>query len=133
MAAAGKMRLVSRQETPGKATARHQVSSARNRPRRTSGACQTMPIRRLFHRFNSDERGVALALVTSGMVATLGIVRLTLDGGRYNETRRQLQNTVDQAAHASAQELPDTVAAETKARQYRASTSRAWPMPAPLP
>ena len=47
-------------------------------------------LRRLLYRFVSDERGVALVLITGGMVAMLGIVGLTLDGGRYYETRRQL-------------------------------------------
>lgn len=75
-------------------------------------------LRRLLYRFVSDERGVALVLITGGMVAMLGIVGLTLDGGRYYETRRQLQNAVDAAAHAGAQELPDTTTAETKAQQY---------------
>lgn len=75
-------------------------------------------LRGLAQRFLADERGVALVLMTGGMLAMLGIVGLTLDGGRYYETRRQLQNAVDAAAHAGAQELPDTVAAETKAQQY---------------
>ena len=75
-------------------------------------------LRTLVRRVVSDERGVALVLVTGGMLAMLGIVGLTVDGGRYYETRRQLQNAVDAAAHAGAQELPDTVAAETKAQQY---------------
>jgi Putative Flp pilus-assembly TadE/G-like/von Willebrand factor type A domain len=65
-----------------------------------------------------DERGIAIVLMTAGMLAMLGIVGLTLDGGRYYETRRQLQNAVDAAAHAGAQELPDTVAAEAAAQQY---------------
>ena len=61
---------------------------------------------------------MALVLITGGMIAMLGMVGLTLDGGRYLETRRQLQNAVDAAAHAGAQELPDTVAAEATAQQY---------------
>lgn len=75
-------------------------------------------LRRLVGRFIDDERGVALVLITGGLIAMLGIVGLTLDGGRYYETRRQLQNAVDAAAHAGAQELPDTVAAEATAQQY---------------
>jgi hypothetical protein len=75
-------------------------------------------LRRLLQRFIDDERGVAVVLITGGMIATLGIVGLTLDGGRYYETRRQLQNAVDAAAHAGAQMLPDTDAAEATAQQY---------------
>jgi len=75
-------------------------------------------VRSLVQRLIADERGIAVVLITGGMVATLGIVGLTLDGGRYYETRRQLQNAVDAAAHAGAQELPDTTAAEATAQQY---------------
>lgn len=75
-------------------------------------------VRRLVGRLLADERGVALVLITGGMIAMLGIVGLTLDGGRYYETRRQLQNAVDAAAHAGAQELPDTNAARATAQLY---------------
>jgi len=75
-------------------------------------------LRRATHRLVVDERGVTVVLITAGMLTMLGMVGLTLDGGRYYETRRQLQNAVDAAAHAGAQELPDTIAAEAKAEQY---------------
>jgi hypothetical protein len=69
-------------------------------------------------RLVSDEQGVAMVLITGGMIATLGIVGLALDGGRYYEVRRQLQNAVDAAAHAGAQELPDTTVAAATAEYY---------------
>jgi hypothetical protein len=75
-------------------------------------------LRSSLRRLLADERGVAMVIITGGLIAMFGVVGLTLDGGRYYETRRQLQNAVDAAAHAGAQELPDTISAEAAAQEY---------------
>lgn len=59
-----------------------------------------------------------IVFVTAGIIPIIGMVALTLDFGMYYEVRRQLQNAADAAAHAGAQELPDLVAAGTKAQEY---------------
>jgi Flp pilus assembly protein TadG len=74
--------------------------------------------RQWLDRFTRDERGVTFVLIGLLMVSLLGMAALVLDAGRYLEARRQLQNAVDAAAHAAAQDLPDTVAAADSAEFY---------------
>lgn len=74
--------------------------------------------RQWLERFARDERGVAFVLVGLTMVTLIGMAAFVLDVGRYLEARRQLQNAVDAAAHAAAQDLPDTIAAADSAEFY---------------
>lgn len=63
-----------------------------------------------------DEQGVTLPLLALMTVALLGMVALSVDIGTLTLQRRRLQNAVDAAALAGAQELPDsTSAADSKA------------------
>jgi hypothetical protein len=66
-----------------------------------------------------SERGQALVLAALAMVAVLGFAALAIDVGYWYSQKREVQNAVDAAALAGAQELPgDYVMAESKAREY---------------
>lgn len=61
-----------------------------------------------------EQKGQALVLVAFAVVALIGLVGLTIDGGRLYALRRQVQNAADAAALAGAQELA-TVISECRA------------------
>jgi len=66
-----------------------------------------------------SERGQALILAALAMVVILGFAALAIDVGYWYSQKREVQNAVDAAALAGAQELPDDpAAAETVAREY---------------
>jgi hypothetical protein len=62
-----------------------------------------------FARMKS-ERGQAFVLAAVAMVMLLGMAALVLDVGNWFRDKRRLQGTVDAAALAGAQQLPDDVA-----------------------
>ncbi len=64
-----------------------------------------------------DERGTVIVLVTLVVVVLVGSAAFVVDLGRTREVRRQLQNAADAAALGAAQELPNLVAAEAKAKE----------------
>jgi Flp pilus assembly protein TadG len=54
-----------------------------------------------------EERGQAFVLMTVVLVMSLGMAALVLDVGNWFRDKRRLQGTVDAAALAGAQQLPD--------------------------
>jgi Flp pilus assembly protein TadG len=71
-----------------------------------------------FARLKS-ERGQAFVLVAVAMVMCLGMAALVLDVGNWFRDKRRLQGTVDAAALAGAQQLPDDSAgAQSQALTY---------------
>jgi Flp pilus assembly protein TadG len=66
------------------------------------------------------EDGQVLVLVAVFMVGLIGMAALVVDVGSWFHQQRATQTTVDAAALAGAQALPDTVAARTLAKQYAA-------------
>jgi Flp pilus assembly protein TadG len=72
----------------------------------------------IFARLKS-ERGQAFVLVAVAMVMLLGMAALVLDVGNWFRDKRRLQGTVDAAALAGAQQLPDdSAAAQSQAMTY---------------
>jgi Flp pilus assembly protein TadG len=72
----------------------------------------------IFARLKS-ERGQAFVLVAVSMVMCLGMAALVLDVGNWFRDKRRLQGTVDAAALAGAQQLPDdSSAAQAQALSY---------------
>jgi Flp pilus assembly protein TadG len=72
----------------------------------------------IFARLKS-ERGQAFVLVAVAMVMILGMAALVLDVGNWFRDKRRLQGTVDAAALAGAQQLPDDAsAAQSQALSY---------------
>jgi Flp pilus assembly protein TadG len=71
-----------------------------------------------FARLKS-ERGQAFVLAAVAMVMCLGMAALVLDVGNWFRDKRRLQGTVDAAALAGAQQLPDDSAgAQSQALSY---------------
>jgi putative Flp pilus-assembly TadE/G-like protein len=71
-----------------------------------------------FARLKS-ERGQAFVLVAVAMVMLLGMAALALDVGNWFRDKRRLQGTVDAAALAGAQQLPnDSAGAQSMALNY---------------
>jgi Flp pilus assembly protein TadG len=71
-----------------------------------------------FARLKS-ERGQAFVLAAVAMVMLLGMAALVLDVGNWFRDKRRLQGTVDAAALAGAQQLPDDSAgAQSQALTY---------------
>ena len=71
-----------------------------------------------FARLKS-ERGQAFVLAAVSMVMCLGMAALVLDVGNWFRDKRRLQGTVDAAALAGAQQLPDDSAgAQSQALSY---------------
>ncbi|MDA0353717.1 MAG: VWA domain-containing protein [Chloroflexi bacterium] len=66
----------------------------------------------------SSESGQVIVLMTGALITLLGMMGIVLDVGIHLEQRRQLQNAVDAAAHAGAQMLPNTAAAQSTADVY---------------
>ncbi|MBI2864297.1 MAG: hypothetical protein HYX94_07005 [Chloroflexi bacterium] len=59
----------------------------------------------MLKRIAAEQRGVTVVIVALVIVVLLGIAALVVDAGRLQETRRQLQNAVDAAALAGAQQI----------------------------
>src|ERR1700736_5422389 len=68
-----------------------------------------------------DESGQVLILFAIAAVALLAMAGFVIDVGHAYNAKRQLQASVDAAALAGAQDLPDTVAATNSAQQYSSS------------
>ena len=68
-----------------------------------------------------DERGQVIVLMVLMMVVLLGFAALVVDVGYAYYAQRSLQASVDAAALAGAQELPNATQAENVARQYSSS------------
>lgn len=65
------------------------------------------------------ERGQALPLFAAGLIAMVGLVALSVDVGRLVWARTQMQASVDAAALAAAQDMPNgTSAAAAAAETY---------------
>ena len=65
------------------------------------------------------EKGQALVLAALVLLVVIGFTALVLDVGLFMEQKREIQNSVDAAALAAAQELPDDiVAAEDVALEW---------------
>jgi hypothetical protein len=70
-------------------------------------------------RINDPENGQVLVLFTLMIVALVALLVMVIDAGFLMVERRNAQNTLDAAALAAAQELPDDpVEAEVVARDY---------------
>ena len=65
-----------------------------------------------------DERGQAIVLLAVTLVVLLGAAALVVDVGRAYVVKRHLQASVDAAALAGAQSLPDVNAATAAANSY---------------
>lgn len=73
----------------------------------------------VLRRCSDDERGQILVLGALLLVVLLGMVAMVIDVGRFLRERQDVQNTVDAAALAGVQELPDSAsAAEDIALEY---------------
>ncbi len=68
-----------------------------------------------------EESGQAFALLAIAAVALLAMTGFVIDLGHAYNAKRELQASVDAAALAGAQELPDTTLASNTARQYSSS------------
>jgi hypothetical protein len=69
--------------------------------------------------FLKSQRGSVVVLVAAGMVMLMGCAALVTDIGMMTIEKSRLQNAVDAAALAGAQELPDsTLNADSTARDY---------------
>ncbi len=82
-------------------------------------------------------RGASLFLVSLALFALLAVAALAVDWGFIYLTRHQLQNFVDAAALAGAQELPNAVDARTQAtlnyaRNYGENRQVSPPTPQPI-
>ena len=64
------------------------------------------------------ESGQALIFVVLAMFVLIGFTAFAVDAGRAWFTQRELQRSVDAAALAAAQDLPDIAAATATAEQY---------------
>jgi Flp pilus assembly protein TadG len=69
----------------------------------------------------NDERGQAIVLLACTLVVLCGAAALVIDVGRAYVVKRHLQASVDAAALAGAQSLPDPTAAAAAARSYSGS------------
>jgi len=76
---------------------------------------------RTLLRQTEDERGQAIVLLAVTLVVLLGISALVIDVGKAYVVKRHLQATVDAAALAGAQSLPDPTAATAAAQSYSGS------------
>lgn len=65
-----------------------------------------------------DQKGTAAVMTAIMMTAMLGFCALVVDIGGVSLERSRLQNAVDAAALAAAQDLPDTSAAAATAADY---------------
>jgi hypothetical protein len=82
----------------------------------------------VFQPRRSRERGQALILAIFALAVAFGFVALAIDIGLFYHERRDIQNAVDAAALAGAQELPlDGATAEAVARQWAAKNEHGTP------
>jgi Flp pilus assembly protein TadG len=79
--------------------------------------------RRLGRDSVSDERGAVLVIFVLFLPVLLLFAAFVLDVGHAFQLRRHLQASADAAALAAAQELPNTMNAESVANNYSASAS----------
>lgn len=83
------------------------------------------------------KKGASSLLIASAMVALIAVAALGIDWGFVYFTRQQLQNFVDAAALAGAQELPNANSAKQKAtenyaRNYGENFQVSPPTPSPI-
>ena len=64
----------------------------------------------------NDESGQAIVILAVTLVVLCGVSALVIDVGKAYVVNRHLQASVDAAALAGAQSLPDPTAAEATAR-----------------
>ena len=69
----------------------------------------------------NDESGQAIVILAVTLVVLCGVSALVIDVGKAYVVKRHLQASVDAAALAGAQSLPDPTAAEATARAYSGS------------
>ncbi len=69
----------------------------------------------------NDESGQAIVILAVTLVVLCGVSALVIDVGKAYVVKRHLQASVDAAALAGAQGLPDPTAAEALARSYSGS------------
>jgi len=65
-----------------------------------------------------DERGAVMVIFALLLVVMLGMAALVVDVGYATQKKRQLQNAVDAAALAGAQDLPNLTAAIATVKSY---------------
>ncbi len=75
----------------------------------------TQTIRSLAARFANDTGGAALLFYTAMVAVSMGIVGLSIDGGRLFNLNTELQNVADAAALAGAKELDGRADSITRA------------------
>jgi len=75
-----------------------------------------------IHRLKNllDEKGATTILIALAMVPLLGLAGLVADVGLLYIKKQAVQNALDAACLAGAQELPDTGAAEARALEFAA-------------
>jgi Flp pilus assembly protein TadG len=72
----------------------------------------------MVKRLLSDESGTAIVLFAIVITVLMGICGLVVDVGVVYCEQQKIQNALDAATLAGAQELPDTAAARAKAIEY---------------
>ncbi|HEY7795074.1 MAG TPA: pilus assembly protein TadG-related protein [Gaiellaceae bacterium] len=75
-----------------------------------------------------DESGQALVFIVLAMFVLIGFTAFAVDAGRAWFTQRELQRSVDAAALAAAQDLPDIAAATATAEAYGPDTAAKNPL-----
>jgi len=73
---------------------------------------------RLFGKILTSNRGATIVIVALAFTAIMALCALTIDFGLVVAEKSRLQNALDAAALAAAQELPDTREAAEVAREY---------------
>lgn len=71
-----------------------------------------------FKLLKKEESGQVIVLFVLLLVVLCGVAALVIDVGRVALEKQQLKNAIDAACLASAQDLPDTVAAKATAYRY---------------
>jgi Putative Flp pilus-assembly TadE/G-like/von Willebrand factor type A domain len=74
-------------------------------------------VRHVFHRTRSED-GQAVVIIVLFMMVMLGFCALCIDVGHAYLAQRRLQSSVDAAALAGAQELPNVASATSFAQSY---------------
>lgn len=72
----------------------------------------------LFNRIKKEESGAIVVIVALAMVVILGFAALVIDVGRISLEKQELQNAIDAACLAGAQELPNTATAKVTAYHF---------------
>jgi hypothetical protein len=75
-------------------------------------------MRRFLRRIHNEDKAQVLALFGLLTMVIIGLMGLASDIGRIYVARSELARSVDSAALAGAKQLPNIVAADTKARQF---------------